>query len=146
MPRTPKGRYVLDTFAIFTYLKDEPGAEEVGKLLRNGKRGRVELLVSWVSVTEVFYQTLRRDGLEAAHAVAATIKRWPVKLLPIGDKEALAAGWFKGKFRLSLGDAIVLGTAKVHSAKVMTGDPEFEPVEEAGAIEVKWLSMKQKSQ
>jgi len=91
MPKTLKSRYILDTHAIFTYLKDEPGAEEVGKLLRDGKRGRVELLVSWASLTEVFYQTLRRDGLEAAHAVAATIKRWPVKLLPIGEKEALLA-------------------------------------------------------
>ena len=51
----------------------------------------------------------------------------------------MKAGRIKAKFTLSLADAFVAALGQIQNAKIVTGDPEFRPLEEAGEIRVVWL-------
>lgn len=51
----PPPRYVLDTSALLTLIEDEAGADHVQALLEQAKRGEVDLLVSFISFMEVYY-------------------------------------------------------------------------------------------
>ena len=54
--------YVFDTSALFTFIEDEDGSEEIERLLVAAEKGDVDIHVSFISLTEVFYITLRERG------------------------------------------------------------------------------------
>jgi uncharacterized protein len=45
----------------------------------------------------------------------------------------------KARFALSYADAFAVVAAQEHHAVLLTGDPEFGPVVDAGMVEVDWL-------
>jgi predicted nucleic acid-binding protein len=133
------GKSAKEILEDLTYLRDELGAGELEILLLKARDGEVELFASWVSICEVYYQAQRRGSLGSAQAMVAAIKSWPIEIIPADEEESLVAGDLKAKYRISLADSYVLGTAKVHEAMVVTGDPGFKPLEEAGEVRVFWL-------
>lgn len=140
--------YVLDTFAILAWFANEPGAAAVQQLLEEARRGKSQIYVSWVNLSEVYYVTLRYSE-EAERSTAAMkaleiLKTLPLELVPAGEREALAAGAIKADYSLSLADAFAAGLAKLYAAEVVTGDPEFRAVEQVGDIRVVWLPQKPK--
>ncbi len=46
--------YVLDTFAVLTYLGDEEGADKVEELLDRAKNGEIKLIMNYVNLGEVW--------------------------------------------------------------------------------------------
>jgi uncharacterized protein with PIN domain len=66
MPASP----VLDSFALLSFLRDEPGAEKVAALLEKAEHREQPLHMSEVNYAEVQYIIRRKDG-EAAWRVAA---------------------------------------------------------------------------
>ena len=53
--------YVLDSFALIAWFRDEPGANTVQRLLERAEKNLVHIYVSWVNITEVYYLTKRRS-------------------------------------------------------------------------------------
>ena len=51
--------YILDTSAILTYIEDEDGSDYVENLLIDAEKEIIDIYVSFISLTEVFYITLR---------------------------------------------------------------------------------------
>src|SRR5262249_2767344 len=140
--RPPKSRgganYVLDTYALQAFLASEPGADAVEDVLRSAAEGRSKVYLSWISLSEIYYVTHRKTatadkGLQA-EATIEGLKRMSVEIVPVGETEALKAGRIKAKFTLSLADAFVAALGQIHGAEIVTGDPEFKPLEEAGEI------------
>ena len=70
------------------------------------------------------------------------IKRLSIEILPAGESECLEAGDIKARFKLSLADAFVAALGKLYDAQILTGDPEFKPLEAVGEIRVLWLPQK----
>jgi ribonuclease VapC len=50
---------------------------------------------------------------------------------------AEAAADFKARFKMSLGDAFVAALGSELHAEIVTGDPEFKPLE--GQLKIRWL-------
>ncbi len=46
--------YVLDAFAVLTYLGDEEGADKVEELLDRAKNGEIKLIMNYVNLGEVW--------------------------------------------------------------------------------------------
>lgn len=62
--------YVFDTSALLTYIEDEEGSENIENLLIRAEKGEVIIYVAFVSLTEVFYITMReKDESEAMDRV-----------------------------------------------------------------------------
>ena len=155
MPTNPQRKnvvgdnYVLDTYALQAFLASEAGADAVEHLLRTAAEGRTKLFVSWVSLAEIYYVTCRKSVAEdrevQAKATVEGLKRLAVTIVPAGEVETLKAGHLKAGFTLSLADAFVAALGQIHDAQVVTGDPEFKPLEEAHEIRVLWLPEKAKT-
>ncbi len=131
--------YVLDTFAVLGYLREEEGADLVGALLADGQTGKARLLMSWINLGEAYYIKQRQGGLDQARAIIEMLKNWPVRLSAPGSAEIIAAGDIKARYPLSYADAFAVALAQTNRAELVTGDPEFDKPERDGVIKIRWL-------
>ncbi|MDD5677718.1 MAG: PIN domain-containing protein [Kiritimatiellae bacterium] len=133
MPASP----VLDSFALLSFLRDEPGAERVASLLEKAEERRHPLQMTEVNYAEVQYIIRRKDGDAAWRIVADELAILPIEFHPADRPLADQAADFKTRFKLSLADAFAAALAKTRKAELVTGDPEFKQVE--GEIRIGWL-------
>ena len=137
-----KEQYILDTYAVLCYLRDEEGADLVAALLKDGKEGKILLNMSWTNVGEVYYIVQREEGQEKSKVIVELIRSWPVNLVECTEKMVLGAGDVKAKYPLSYADAFAVALAYNKRAFLLTGDPEFKRLEKNGVVNIKWLPRK----
>ena len=135
-----EGGIVLDTSAIFALIRDEPGADAVEAALEQAGAEKTEVGVSFASLTEVFYHTLRLANHARARELVGRIKAWPVSFIYPDEALCLAAGEIKASFSLSFADAFVAATAQQKKAMLFHKDPEFESLR--GTVNLKALPYK----
>ncbi|KYH30817.1 type II toxin-antitoxin system VapC family toxin [Neomoorella mulderi] len=136
--------YVLDSYALLCYLKDEHGAEIVKELLYEAKDGTVNLYLSWINLGETYYIIQREKGKELAAAAVDLIMAWPVRLSEPSAKQVLAAGDIKAKYPISYADAFAVSLARELNAYLVSGDPEFDVLPEE-VIKIKPLPRKKET-
>jgi len=125
--------YLLDTSALLTFSGDEPGADAVGILLAKGRRGEVQLYMSFLSVMEAGYKAYQARGEDGLATLLASVQHLPITRVDISDELIALAARMKGMYRMSLADAWVVATAKQLGAILVHRDPEFEQA----AVEVR---------
>jgi uncharacterized protein len=133
MPAAP----VLDSHALLKLLLDEPGAETVSRLLEKASQRDQPVHMTEVNYAEVQYTVRRRDGEAAWAAIANELKAAPIEFHPADRRLADLAADFKTRHRLSLADAFAAALAKERKTDLVTGDPEFKPLE--NEININWL-------
>ena len=120
--------YVLDAFAVLTYLGDEEGADKVEELLGRAKSGEVKLIMNYVNLGEVYYIIAREFGVAKANEAIAVIKKWGLEFVGVDESLSLTAARIKATHNLSYADAFVVATAISRKGAIVTGDREFEGV------------------
>jgi predicted nucleic acid-binding protein len=120
--------YVLDAFAVLTYLGDEEGADKVEELLDRAKNGEIKLIMNYVNLGEVYYIIAREFGVAKANEVMTIIKRWDLEFVGVDESLSLTAARIKAIHSLSYADAFVVATAIGRKGTIVTGDREFEGV------------------
>ncbi len=95
------------------------------------------LLMSDVNYAEVKYSIVKKDGAEAWAEAAKVLQGLPIDFHSTSRTLADAAADFKARFKLSLADAFAAALAKENKTDLVTGDPEFKPLEKE--IKVHWL-------
>lgn len=138
MRRTKYGAIVLDTWAMFAYLKGEPSAQEVRQALRRAKRNEIEVLFSLINYGECLYMIERKRGIQQVHESISVIDHSSVVVVPADRSLVFAAARLKARYPISYADAFAAALAKRSQASLMTGDPEFKAVEQEIAIH--WLA------
>lgn len=133
---------VLDTSALTALLRDEPGAEEVERLLRGAESGTVQLLASFVTLTEVRYITWRAQGESVAERVMQLVKTWRITWVYPDEELCHMAATLKATHQMSLADAYIAATAQRHHAALVHKDPEFGSLD--GFIKLAPLPYKQR--
>ena len=128
-------RYVFDSFAILAMLCREPGGERVAEVLRQAVGGQSRALMTWVNVGEVAYVVERRWGAGRATHVVATLEAGGIEIVPAGRDLTLHAARIKASHRVAFADAFAAALAIAEDAVLMTGDPEFGPLERSLRIE-----------
>lgn len=134
--------YVLDSYALLAYVRDEPGADRVQALLEKAARGELSLLLTAVNYGEIAYTIQRKAGAEAARYCTALLDLLPLQVVAVDEDLALAAARFKAQYPMAYADCFCLALAEKRQATVVTGDPEFHQVETAVSLE--WLPEKAK--
>jgi len=129
---------VLDSFALIAYFRDEPGAEIVENLLVTAGKKDVPLHMTEVNYAEVKYSIVKKDGAEAWEEAAKILQGLPIEFHPATRELADLAAGYKARFKLSLADAFAAALAKEKKAELITGDPEFKPLEKE--IKINWLT------
>jgi len=133
MPVAP----VLDSHALLKLLLDEPGAETVSLLLEKASQRDQPVHMTEVNYAEVQYTVRRRDGDAAWSAIANELRAAPIEFHPADRRLADLAADLKSRHRLSLADAFAAALAKERKTELITGDPEFKPLEKE--IKINWL-------
>jgi predicted nucleic acid-binding protein len=128
---------VLDSYALLTLLRDEPGSEVISQLLERAGQRDQPVHMTEVNYAEVQYMIRRKDGDEAWAGIAQELKATPIEFHPADRRLADAAADFKARFRISLADAFAAALAKERKAELITGDPEFKALEKE--IKINWL-------
>ena len=131
--------YVLDSFALLAYLEGEEGRDRVQSVLEGVSLRHHTAYLSLFNLGEVLYITERERGLVEARRVLGALDQLPLEIVGVSRATVLAAAHVKARFPIAYADAFAVVTAQDHGAVVMTGDPEFEPLADAGLITVAWL-------
>ena len=132
---------VLDAHALMVLFNDEPGAEEVERLLLKAEKGSPRVLMSVVNWGEIYYSILRGAGQEIVDSKAHEIAGMPIELVPVEthDLELVRqAAVFKATKKMSYADCFAAALAKTRNAELVTGDSEFKVVEPE-LKKIRWL-------
>jgi ribonuclease VapC len=129
--------FVLDSYALLAYLGGDPGQERVKELLRQAQKKQCSLQFCMINFGEVLYQTERHRGFASAQIVQAVIENLPIAIVEATRNLVLDAAHVKANHALSYADAFVVALAQRETGTILTGDPEFQTVQEQVAIE--WL-------
>jgi ribonuclease VapC len=128
---------VLDSYALLTFLRGEPGEDQVAALLEKAGDRDAPLHMSEVNYAEVKYMVVRKDGAERWAQVARELPTLPIEFHPADRRLADLAADFKARYRLSLAVAFAAALAKGKNTGLVTGDAEFKPLEKE--IKIAWL-------
>lgn len=129
--------YVLDSFAVLALLGRESGSAEVKELLQRAKRAEIRLLMTWVNVGEVAYIVERRWGKRQVYQAIGTLEATAIEFVPVGRELALRAAEIKARYPLAYADAFAAALAVDEGGILVTGDPEFESLE--NLLPIRWL-------
>jgi ribonuclease VapC len=121
---------VLDSFALLAYLEGEAGMPRVRSVLEGAQAKRHAVYLSLINLGEVLYITERERGLVEARRALGAIDQLPVGIVAVSRITVLAAAHVK---------AFAVVAAQDHDGVVVTGDPEFRPLVDAGLVHVEWL-------
>ncbi len=134
MPAPP---VVFDSHALLKLLRDESGAEEVEKILTEAARRDEPVHMTEVNYAEIQYIVRRKDGEATWQTVARELVAAPIQFHVADRVLADRAADFKTRFKISMADAFAAALAKEQNAELVTGDPEFKPLEKE--IDISWL-------
>lgn len=125
MPGAP----VLDSHALLAFFRGEPAGVQVKALLQKAAAADRPLGLTEVNYAEVKYVLLKKDGEGAWARAADVLKSLPLEFHPVNRALANTAADYKARFKISLADAFAAALAKERKAELVTGDPEFKPLE-----------------
>ena len=131
--------FVLDSYALLTFFRNEPGRSEVEKLLNDAAAEKHDLFTTVINAGEVYYMAYRKDGAEKAELVWKALQQFPITLVDADKSLTYKAAIIKAKYRLSFADAYAAGLAIGKKAILLTGDAGFNPLEQESGFRVKWL-------
>jgi uncharacterized protein len=112
----------------------------VEKLLVRAEAGTHKVLLCVVNWGEIYCNTMRKVSQEAAEQKAKEIAGLTIEIVGVEGKDmelVRQAAVYKATKKLSYAAAFAAALAKIRSAELVTGDPEFKAVE--GEIRISWL-------
>lgn len=113
---------VVDSSGWLEFLTDGPLADVYASRLRQP----ASVITPTIIMYEVYKHSKRLRGEDGAlNAVAAMQK---THVVPLNDELALMAGDLSLEHKLPMADAIILATARLYDAEVVTSDADFEGV------------------
>ena len=133
---------VLDAHALMVLFNDEPGAEEVEKILLKAEKGNPQLLMSVINWGEIYYSIMRGASQELADSKSHEIAGMRIEVVPVDARDfelIRQAAVFKATKKMSYADCFAAAMAKTQNAELVTGDREFKVVEKE-LKKIKWLS------
>ena len=83
--------YVFDASALFSFLRDRPGASKVDELLKEARHGRAKVLMSAVNYGEVYGLILREFGPQQALTAVHAVSPLPIDVLDATTQRAFQA-------------------------------------------------------
>ena len=110
---------LIDSWAWIEYIKGSDAGKKVEALLQHE-----EILTSSMNIAEVYKKLLADMPKEANQIITAVLTSgFPI---PVDTEIAMHAAKLKHEKKIGMADAIVLATARMHKAKVVTGDDDFK--------------------
>ena len=114
---------LVDSCGWLEYFADGPGADFFADAIENTD----QLLVPTICLYEVFKAVQRQRNENSAIEVVAAMQRG--KVVDIDTSIALTAARISNQIKLPMADSLILATASLHKATILTQDSDFESLE-----------------
>jgi len=124
---------------MIAYFEDEPGADRVAKVLRQLVQGKAKGFMSIVNWGEVYYNTMREQGVAEAEKVILQLDKFPIQIVEVNKNLAYEAAKLKEKYRIAYADCFAVALSVKLNASLVTGDPEFKKLRER--ISIQWINL-----
>jgi len=129
---------VLDYWAVLAYLEDEPAADGVEAILEEAHDAGIPLLMTVVNAGEVWYSVARiQSERHADENVLKELGDLGITLVDVNWGLTRQAAAFKRHGRIAYADCFAAALAMQNEAPLVTGDPEFKPLE--AQISILWV-------
>jgi toxin FitB len=113
---------VVDSSGWLEFLTDGPLADVYAGRLRQP----ASVITPTIILYEVYKHAKRLRGEEGALDGVAAMQK--TRIVPLNDELALIAADLSIEHKLPMADAIILATARLYEAEVVTSDADFEGV------------------
>ncbi len=131
---------VLDSWPVMEWLKArEPTASKLDELLDAARAERLHLLISTISLGEIYYSSLIVWGEERADEILHDFRALPVEVVHPTQVQTLLAARLKGRFNVAYGDAFAAVLGLEAGAAVASGNPDFLKLRRAGIVIGEWM-------
>ena len=130
-------KYVLDSFAMIAFFEDEPGANKVTEILDALMKQKAKAFMSVVNWGEIYYNTMRVQGIEEAEDVIKQFNKYPIQLIEADQALTYEAAKLKGKHKIAYADCFAAALSLRLKAPIVTGDPEFKKLDDQ--ISIQWI-------
>jgi ribonuclease VapC len=131
--------YVLDSYALIAYFRNEPSGETLLGYLEAAADNSLHLSMTTYNLGEVYYMICRKHSAAEAELVLQHIWQLPVEIYQPDWELTYAAARLKAGCRLSYADAHAAALALHLQATLLTGDREFEHLKHIKKFRVKYL-------
>ena len=131
-------RYVLDSYAMIAYFEDEPGADGVALVLKQLINGKAKGYMSVVNWGEVYYNTMREQGISEAEKVILQLDKFPIHIVDVNRELTYEAAKLKGEFRIAYTDCFAVALSVKLGATIVTGDPDFKKLQRR--VSIQWIN------
>lgn len=130
-------KYVMDGFAMIAYFEDEPGADKVAEILGVLINRKAKGFMSVLNWGEIYYCTMRVQGVEAAENVLTQFNKYPIQLVEADQGLTYEAAKLKARYKIAYTNCFAAALSLRLKAPVVTGDPEFGKLEDE--ISIQWI-------
>jgi predicted nucleic acid-binding protein len=132
----PKGPFVFDSHVLLKLFQKEKGYEKVVHILEEIRKTGATKFLNVINLGEIIYSTKRDFGDQKKLEVLANIERLDFTILEVTKDIVFQAAEYKSQYSISYADCFTLASAIEHKATIVTGDPEFEKVEQL--VDILW--------
>ena len=113
---------VVDSSGWLQFLTDGPLADEYARRLRHP----AAVITPTIVIYEVYKHSKRLHGEDGALDSVAAMRK--TQVVPLNEELALIAADLSLETKLPMADAIILATARMFNAEVITSDADFEGI------------------
>jgi ribonuclease VapC len=124
---------------MIAYFEDEPGADRVALVLKQLIKGKAKGFMSVVNWGEVYYNTMREQGISEAEKVILQLDKFPIQIVDVNKELVYEAAKLKGEFRIAYADCFAVALSVKLGAAIVTGDPDFKKLQER--ISIQWINV-----
>ncbi len=96
--------------------------------------------MSVTNLGEVYYRIAKVSDKSNARQILERFRLAPVVVVPVENQLVFRAASLKARFPISYADSFAAALAIERGARLVTGDPDFHPLELAKLVKIHWLS------
>lgn len=120
--------HVLDANALYRFLTGGPGADTVGRLLRDAHDREQPLRMSVVNWGEVYYSIARHQGFSETEKIIAQIRMLPIDILDADQQTTSRAARLKAGYGLPYADCFAAAIAAKEDVLVTSDAKDFKKI------------------
>jgi predicted nucleic acid-binding protein len=136
-----KNIFVLDACALIAFINNEPGFDNIDRLMDEAYDKNIIIVMNQVNLFEVYYHIMKVHGQNSANEMLKKIEKAPITIiLGLSYYVMREAGRIKMTYNMSVGDSIAAAESIICNGTLVTSDyKDFEKLEQGGKIKVLWF-------
>ena len=133
--------FILDACALIALLAGEKGAEKVRDIVQSAIDGKATVKINQINLLEVYYHIINIYDQNKADEMLKTIRKFPIEvIIGLEGNTFNEAGRIKSKYKIPLGDSIVVAECIIRKGTLVTSDhSDLEKMESAEKVMINWF-------